>query len=87
MEELAKKLHAFDFLIDKTKNKIRLELELSLKVGEIVGKTFQTGEPKKDIKKIFKNSSVDYVACVIIDFSVVPYSKQKIIFDGDKKFS
>lgn len=28
-----------------------------------VGKTFQTKEQKADIKKFFKNSSVDYVAC------------------------
>ena len=41
LEELPQKLHAFDFLIDKTKNKIRLELELSLKAGEIVGKIFK----------------------------------------------
>ena len=40
LEDLAKKFHAFDFFIDKTKNKIRLELELSLKAGEIVGKIY-----------------------------------------------
>jgi len=40
LEDLSKNFHAFDFLIDKTKNKIRLELELSLKAGEIVGKIY-----------------------------------------------
>ena len=40
LSDLPKKFHAFDFLIDKTKNKIRLELELSLKAGEIVGKIY-----------------------------------------------
>jgi len=40
LKEMPQKLHAFDFLIDKTKNKIRLELELSLKAGEIVGKIY-----------------------------------------------
>jgi len=38
--EVPLKFHAFDFLIDKTKNKIRLELQLSLKAGEIVGKIY-----------------------------------------------
>ena len=40
LEELPEKFSAFDFLIDKTKNKIRIELELSLKAGEIVGKLY-----------------------------------------------
>lgn len=40
LDELPEKFHAFDFLIDSTKNKIRLELELSLKAGEIVGKLY-----------------------------------------------
>ncbi len=40
LDELPEKFHAFDFIIDPTKNKIRLELELSLKAGEIVGKLY-----------------------------------------------
>ena len=40
LEELPEKFHAFDFLIDETKNKLRIELELSLKAGEIVGKLY-----------------------------------------------
>lgn len=40
LDELPEKFHAFDFLIDKTKNKLRVELELSLKAGEIVGKLY-----------------------------------------------
>ena len=40
LEELPENFHAFDFMIDPNKNKIRLELELSLKAGEIVGKLY-----------------------------------------------
>ena len=40
LEELPEKFHAFDFLIDENKNKLRVELELSLKAGEIVGKLY-----------------------------------------------
>ncbi|MBO4779355.1 MAG: N-6 DNA methylase, partial [Selenomonadaceae bacterium] len=40
LRELPDKFHAFDFLIDETKNKLRIELELSLKAGEIVGKLY-----------------------------------------------
>ena len=40
LEELPDKFRAFDFLIDHTKNKLRVELELSLKAGEIVGKLY-----------------------------------------------
>ncbi|MBQ3443649.1 MAG: class I SAM-dependent DNA methyltransferase [Selenomonadaceae bacterium] len=40
LEELPEKFSAFDFLIDETKNKLRIELELSLKAGEIVGKLY-----------------------------------------------
>ena len=40
LSELPEKFHVFDFLIDHTKNKLRVELELSLKAGEIVGKLY-----------------------------------------------
>ena len=40
LEELPEKFHALDFLVDKSKNKLRIELELSLKAGEIVGKLY-----------------------------------------------
>ena len=40
IDELPEKFHAFDFLIDENKNKLRVELELSLKAGEIVGKLY-----------------------------------------------
>ena len=42
LKELPEKFHAFDFLIDHTKNKLRVELELSLKAGEIVGKLYDS---------------------------------------------
>ncbi|MBR5913526.1 MAG: class I SAM-dependent DNA methyltransferase [Selenomonadaceae bacterium] len=40
LDELPKNPQAFNFLIDKEKTKIRLELEISLKAGEIVGKIY-----------------------------------------------
>ena len=40
LDELPEKFHALDFLVDKSKNKLRIELELSLKAGEIVGKLY-----------------------------------------------
>ena len=41
LEELPEKFSAFDFMIDANKNKIRLEVELSLKAGEIVGNLYK----------------------------------------------
>ena len=40
LSELPKRFHELEFLIDENKNKLRIELELSLKVGEIVGKLY-----------------------------------------------
>jgi len=40
LDELPEKFHALDFLVDKSKNKLCIELELSLKAGEIVGKLY-----------------------------------------------
>ena len=40
LDELPDKFHVFDFLIDETKTKMRVELELSLKAGEIVGRLY-----------------------------------------------
>ena len=40
LEELPEKFSVFDFMIDANKTKIRFELELSLKAGEIVGKLY-----------------------------------------------
>ena len=42
LEELPQKFHAFDFLIDDSQNKIRTELELSVKAGAIVDKLYDT---------------------------------------------
>ena len=42
LSELPEKFHALDFLIDHTKTKLRVELELSLKAGEIVGKLYDS---------------------------------------------
>ncbi|MBQ7198116.1 MAG: class I SAM-dependent DNA methyltransferase [Selenomonadaceae bacterium] len=51
--ELPQKFKAFDFLIDKNKTKIRLELEISLKAGEIVGKIYDA------LKKSYINPNSD----------------------------
>ena len=40
LDELPEKFHVLDFFVDKTKNKLRIELELSLKAGQIVGKLY-----------------------------------------------
>lgn len=40
LSEVAEKFHAFDFLIDANKTKVRIELELSLQAGEIVAKLY-----------------------------------------------
>ena len=40
LTELPEKFHTFDFLVDSSQDKIRLELELSLKAGVIVGKLY-----------------------------------------------
>lgn len=40
LEDLPDNFHVFDFLIDSNKDKIKLELELSLKAGVIVGKLY-----------------------------------------------
>ena len=40
LSELPDKFHVFDFLVEHTKNKLHVELELSLKAGEIVGKLY-----------------------------------------------
>lgn len=40
LDELPEKFHALDFLVDLSKDKLRIELELSLKAGEIVGKIY-----------------------------------------------
>ena len=40
LTELPEKFHALDFLIDINRNKLRIELELSLQAGEIVAKIY-----------------------------------------------
>ena len=42
LKELPEKFHAFDFLIDANKNKIRLELELSVKASAVIDKLYET---------------------------------------------
>ena len=40
LQDLPQKFHAFDFLIDDSQNKIRAELELSVKAGVVVDKLY-----------------------------------------------
>ena len=84
LEELPEKYHAFDFLIDPNKNKIRLELELSLKAGEIVGKLYDA------LKKNYLNPNSEESLqslnklCVRLVFCL--YAESAGIFDKHKIF-
>ncbi len=40
LEELPQQFHAFEFLIDAEKNRVRREEEISIKAGELVGKIY-----------------------------------------------
>ena len=40
LSELPEKFHVLDFLVNQSKNELRIELELSIKAGEIVGKLY-----------------------------------------------
>lgn len=40
LSEMPEKFHALDFLVDKSKNKLHVELEFSLKAGEFVGRLY-----------------------------------------------
>ena len=48
LDELPEKFHAFDFLIDETRNKLRVELELSLKdfLLSLRQRSFRTFSPR-----------------------------------------
>lgn len=86
LDELPDKFRAFDFLIDYTKNKLRVELELSLKAGEIVGKLYdalhsQYLNPDNEhslasLKKLY----VRLVFCLYAESAGI-FSKHKIFRD------
>ena len=86
LEELPEKFHAFDFMIDPEKNKIRIELELSLKAGEIVGKIYdalkkQYIHPENDASLQSLNKlCVRLVFCLYAESSEI-FSKHKIFRD------
>ena len=87
LEELPEKFHALDFLIDKERNKIRIELELSLKAGEIVGKLYNallaqyvnpnSAESQASLNKL----CVRLVFCLYAESSGIFFGKHKIFRD------
>ena len=84
LTELLEKFHTFDFLIDKTKNKLQVELELSLKAGEIVGKLYdalrrQYINPDDEVSLVSLNK-----LCVRLVFCL--YAESTGIFDEHKIF-
>ena len=84
LSELPEKFHAFDFLVDHTKTKLRIELELSLKAGEIVGKLYDT------LHKQYRNpnSATSFISlnklCVRLVFCL--YAESAGIFGKHKIF-
>ena len=84
LSELPEKFHALDFLVDETQNKIRVELELSLKAGEIVGKLYdalraQYRDPDSDESLVSLNK-----LCVRLVFCL--YAESSGIFGAHKIF-
>lgn len=81
LEELPEKYHAFDFLIDPNKNKIRLELELSLKAGEIVGNLYDSLREQsrlEDIRNLME--TLNFTAKQMLDALKIPDDKQAEFF-------
>lgn len=84
LSELSEKSHVFDFMIDLQKNKIRIEMELSLKAGEIVGKLYNA------LKKQYINPDSEQSLqslnklCVRLVFCL--YAESAGIFGGHKIF-
>ncbi len=84
LSELPTKFHIFDFMVDLQKNKIRVEMELSLKAGEIVGRIYnalrkqyinpESDESLKSLNKL----------CVRLVFCL--YAESSGIFGGHKIF-
>ena len=86
LEELPEKFHAFDFLIDTAKNKIRIELELSLQAGEIVGRLYDAlhaqylnPDDEKSLQSLNK-LCVRLVFCLYAESSGI-FGKHKIFRD------
>ena len=90
LNELPEKFHALDFLIDQNKNKLRVELELSLKAGEIVGKLYdalhaQYINPDNENSLASLNKlCVRLVFCLFAESSGI-FGKHKIFRDYLKK--
>ena len=86
LEELPEKFHIFDFLVDHTKTKLRTELELSLKAGEIVGKLYdalrrQYINPDNETSLVSLNKlCVRLVFCLYAESATI-FGKHKIFRD------
>ena len=86
LSELPDKFHVFDFLVDHTKTKLRVELELSLKAGEIVGKLYdalrgQYLNPDNEESLVSLNKlCVRLVFCLYAESAAI-FGKHKIFRD------
>ena len=86
LNELPEKFHALDFLVDLSKDKLRVELELSLKAGEIVGKLYdalhgQYVKPKSaDSLASLNKLCVRLVFCLYAESAGI-FGKHKIFRD------
>ena len=84
LEELPEKFHVLEFLIDRNKNKLRVELELSLQAGEIVAKIYDAL-----LKQYINPNSAESLAslnklCVRLVFCL--YAESSGIFGKHKIF-
>ena len=84
LEELPEKFSAFDFMIDANKNKIRLEVELSLKAGEIVGKLY--GALKKNYLNPNSEESLQSLNKLCVRLVFCLYAESSGIFGKRKIF-
>ena len=84
LEELPEKFSVFDFMIDANKNKIRLEVELSLKAGEIVGKLY--GALKKNYLNPNSEESLQSLNKLCVRLVFCLYAESSGIFGKRKIF-
>ena len=84
LTELPEKFHALDFLVDLSKDKLRVELELSLKAGEIVGRLYDALHVQYVNPKSAESLSSLNKLCVRLVFCL--YAESAGIFGKHKIF-
>lgn len=84
LTELPEKFHALDFLVDLSKDKLRVELELSLKAGEIVGRIYDALHEQYVNPKSAESLSSLNKLCVRLVFCL--YAESAGIFGKHKIF-